>query len=255
VGWTATEDGLRLALEPDEVHLWRAPLDVSDDTQALLSRALGSDEHERARRFRFERDRVRWTAARGWLRHLLAGYLGADPAVLRFELDDLGKPRLTRSAHWLRFNVSHSTELAVFAVAHSREVGVDVELVGGDPSASPVPARFLSQSEQAALALLAGSTRRRASLQCWTGKEAYLKATGVGLQGPIAEIDVTWLLEQPDSTEPERAEGVDAGWSISAFDPGPDHVGAIAVQGRGAGVPLTAMPLSLPISSSVASSP
>jgi len=142
VRWPGAEHDRCIALTAGEVHLWRAPLNVSADTLASLSRALDREEHDRARRFRFEHDRVRWMAARGWLRHLLAGYHGANPAELRFEQHASGKPRLGAPSQWLRFNVSHSADMAVFAVARSREVGVDLEHVSDDLAANLVRPAF-----------------------------------------------------------------------------------------------------------------
>ena len=233
-------------LSAGEVHLWKAPLNVDADTLASLSRALDREECDCARRFRFEYDRLRWTAARGWLRRLLAGYLGANPAELRFRQDEFGKPRLAAPSQWLRFNVSHSADMAVFAVAHSREVGVDLELVSDDLSSNPVPSRFLSEREQAALVRLSGRTRARTSLQYWTGKEAYLKAVGLGLRGPVAEIDIATLPQETISVTARPRIGIFADWSLYAFDAGPDYVGAIAVQGRGARVPVAPSHFSSP---------
>ena len=217
-------------LTPGEVHLWRAPLDVDADTLAGLSRALSREEHERADRFHFERDRARWMAARGWLRRLLAGYLGADAAELCFERQALGKLRLAGPAHWLRFNLSHSADIAAFAVAHTREVGVDVEHMRDDPATDPVIFRYLTEAEQTALTGMSRELRARASLQCWTGKEAYLKASGLGLSVSPADVDVSVLVDQMLGLSVRGSPARRGRWSLHAFDPCPGYVGAIVVE-------------------------
>ncbi len=246
VRWAGAEHRPCVPLTADEIHLWRAPLKVDADVLAVLSRPLSSDEHERARRFHFERDRVRWTAARGWLRRLLAGYLDAAAAELCFEHHPCGKPRLAAPAQWLRFNVSHSADIAAFAVAHGREVGVDVERVRDDVPTEPVARRFLSESEQATLAGLPRATRARASLQCWTAKEAYLKASGLGLVVPMRDLEVGLLADETIGLSARCPAGQPGRWSLRAFDAGPGYVGAVAVEGHGARIPVAAKPLQLP---------
>jgi 4'-phosphopantetheinyl transferase len=226
-----------VALREGEVHLWRAYLNVDADTLAALSRTLSADEHERSHRFHFERDRIRWTTGRGWLRQLLAGYLDADPAELCFDQHPFGKPRLAACARWLRFNVSHAQDTAIFAVAHSREVGVDVERIREDVLHDGVERRFLSEREQAALAGLPHEARLRAIFQCWTAKEAYLKASGLGLRVSMADLDVSLL---PDGTTRlnDRSAAAEPGrWSVYAFEAGPDSTGAVAVEGYGMRIP------------------
>ena len=187
--------------------MWRASLNVDADTLAVLSRTLSADEHERAHRFHFERDRIRWMTGRGWLRQLLAEYLDADPGEVCFDQHAFGKPRLAGPVRWLRFNVSHSAGIVILAVAHSREVGVDVERICEDVLADRADRRFLSEREQAALAELPHEPRLRAVFQCWTAKEAYLKASGLGLRVSMAELDVSLLPDGSDSAERQVGRG------------------------------------------------
>ena len=229
------DPGLRLG--PAAVHLWRAPLDLDSETRRRLREPLTPDETERAQRFAFDRDRDRWVAARGWLRHLLGAYLDLDPAELRLHASESGKPELAGVDHWLRFNVSHSADLAVFAVARDREVGVDVERIDGH---DPVPRRFLTDAEQAALARIAPAERPGAALRCWTAREAYVKALGSGLRGTAQElVTAATLLGKPDEGRDSTA------WTLHAFDAGPGYVATIVVQGTGADVPVAARPVSV----------
>ena len=214
----------------DEVHLWQAPLDPDQRELAALESLLSTDERERADRFRLDRDRARYAAARGWLRRLIARYLDVDASAVTFGRGAFGKPELTHpAASWLRFNAAHSADLAVFAVASHREIGVDVERVRADFPVDAVANRFLSSEEQLALAALPPDRRSEAFFDMWVRREAYLKALGVGLGG----------------TDPDGAAPADqcAGWLLTAFDAGDGYAAAVAVEGRRVRVPATSQPL------------
>src|SRR6185436_18214306 len=118
-----------LSLARGEVHVWRAWLDPREAQIDRLGQALSPDERSRAGSFVFERDRNRFRVSRGVLRHVLAGYLDAAPAEIAFRYGDLGKPELGAIHHKLdvKFNTSHSNNVALFAVTRGRRVGVDVE--------------------------------------------------------------------------------------------------------------------------------
>jgi 4'-phosphopantetheinyl transferase len=198
----------------DEVHVWQASLDLDPTELDVVGRCLSPDERARAARFRLERDRARATASRAWLRHLLGGYLRERPAELEFVTDVRGKPRLVEPrAHGLRFSLSHSEGIALYAVTSGGEVGVDIERVQDDFPVAEMARRFFSASEQAAMAAVHADRRVRGHFECWTRKEAYLKGIGLG-----------WSA----SSAPDAAI---SGWSVHSLDAGPDHVAAVAVAG------------------------
>jgi 4'-phosphopantetheinyl transferase len=223
----------------DEIHIWTARLDGGARDRPAESETLSPEEFERAGRYRFEHDRVRFIVARAVLRFLLAGYLGQEPASLRLVSGRRGKPELAPGASsWLRFNVSRSEDLAVFAIGRDRQLGVDVERVRTDMDFEPLVDRVLSLAERGALDQLAPEARRRAFYRCWTRKEAYLKALGVGLAVPPHELDVTGDHVKPlvrgqlrSLLEPDSA------WSLHDADLSPGCVAALAVRGDLPGPP------------------
>ncbi len=166
------------------VDVWHVDLDAAGPGERTL---LAPDERARAARFVRPQDGERWSAARGILRALLAGYAGADPLALRFAAGPYGKPALRADApgrHPLRFNLSHTGDLALIAVALDREVGVDVELPrarGLDEVA--LARRTLGDAEAERLAALAPPQRERAFLRAWVRWEAVLKCRGTGIGG------------------------------------------------------------------------
>lgn len=118
-----------LFLASTDVHVWRAPLDLTDSDIQRLQCPLSSDEVQRARRFYFPRHRRRFTVTRGGLRRILSLYVGMEPKQLRFCYSAYGKPALVSTSSTVRlcFNVSHSHELALYAVTYDRAIGIDIE--------------------------------------------------------------------------------------------------------------------------------
>lgn len=147
-----------------------------------IDRLLGADERAAAQRMPASRARSRRIAARATLRLLLAGRLGLEPSQLRFEAGSHGKPRLCGGE--LAFNVSHSGDLALYAIAERLEVGVDVELasrrLGRPRHELAIARRVLDPEVHSRLAALSGEERSTAFLQAWVEHEARVKCAGLG---------------------------------------------------------------------------
>lgn len=221
------------ALPKDEVHVWRATLDMAESDVAKLRQVLSPDERERTDRFHFEADRRRGIIGRGYLRLLLGQILNFPAAELQFEYDQFGKPGLTpKREPPLEFNVSHSGDLILIAIAIGRAVGIDVERIRTDLDPIGIAARFFSASECKILAALAGSDRYEAFFTCWTRKEAYLKARGVGLSLPLDQFDVSFLPNEKPRLLATRPDPAEAGrWKLQALDVAPDHAASLAAPG------------------------
>ncbi|MEO6787879.1 MAG: 4'-phosphopantetheinyl transferase superfamily protein [Chthoniobacteraceae bacterium] len=171
---------IRPQLLPGEIHLWRAALDNPvrlAGAEAVLSR----DEILRAGRFAFGADRDRFIAAHGALRMVLGLCLSADPQSLEFVTGPTGKPALLQTFTDLRFNLSHSGDLALIAVARGREVGVDVERVRRDIEFDPIVEHYFEPAEAWNLRTAPQQERVSRFFDLWTRKEACLKAEGTGL--------------------------------------------------------------------------
>jgi 4'-phosphopantetheinyl transferase len=230
------ETGARWALAEDEIHVWHVSLDRPPSDVRRLARMLSPDEQERARRYRGERLRERFIVGRGILRMLLSRYVGCPPGRLRFAYGARGKPALAPAeGSDLRFNVSHSDGLALYAVARGREVGVDVERLRELPRAERIAERFFSTEETAALKAEPAERRVEAFFTCWTRKEAYIKARGDGLAHPLDQFAVSlvpgeparlWVAGDGDAREIAR-------WSLDALPLAPGYVAALAARGRG----------------------
>src|SRR5262245_14443456 len=123
--WKTPPPSLKLA--DNDVHVWRTDLDVRADTLHVLQKTLSADEQEKASRFHFEKDRLRYVIAHGVLRYLAAGYSGQKPEDLQFSCNQWGKPAFRKSgpAVPLQFNLSHSGEIVLHAFSLAREIGID----------------------------------------------------------------------------------------------------------------------------------
>jgi 4'-phosphopantetheinyl transferase len=197
---------------------------------------LAADERARAERFYFQRDRERFVVARAALRAILGGYLNSTPESLSFCYGSRGKPALAAdcSQDAIRFNVSHSGDVALYAVTRAREVGVDVELIRPELNAERLAERFFSPREIDTLRTLPADLRRHAFFLAWTRKEAYVKATGDGLSLPLNQFAVSLIPGEPAallSAEGDPREALR--WSLRELTPGPGYVAALAVEGHG----------------------
>jgi 4'-phosphopantetheinyl transferase len=220
-------------LSADEVHVWRASLMRREEEMVTLLRSLSEDELRRAYRFRSPRDRARFIAARGILRGILGRYLCTPPERVRFGYNAYGKPELLDEGEGarLRFNLSHAGRVALFAVASEREVGVDVETLREDFACAEVAAQFFSRREVEALAMLTPRPFVRAFYNCWTRKEVYVKARGMGLSLPLDCFDVSLAPDEPAALLATRGGEPDAAhWSLREIEVGATHV---AVEGVG----------------------
>jgi 4'-phosphopantetheinyl transferase len=142
-----------LIVADHEVHVWRAQLELPSSQVQRLRGILTDDELDRADRFSFEIDRQRYIAARATLRSILSRYITIYPSHLRFDYNRYGKPFLTRefSSTLLNFNLSHSGNMALYAITRNMEIGVDVERVRSDFAYEEIAERFFSVNEVAIL--------------------------------------------------------------------------------------------------------
>jgi 4'-phosphopantetheinyl transferase len=163
----------------EEVQVWVASLDVSDERYEALAHSLPNEEKSRATNLAPAAAR-RFIVARGILRALLAGFTGTSPEKLRFRYGNSGKPSLD-DRNDIHFNISHSADLALFAFSPDRPVGVDVENERPVRRLLDVAQRFMSEDELRSLVDTAPSERNAAFLRSWVVREARLKADGKGI--------------------------------------------------------------------------
>ena len=221
-----------LTLTSNDVHVWLAKLDSPAMRVQKMAQCLIEDERKRAERFNFRRDRKRFIVARGVLRMILSRYLHIEPNRVQFSYGPHGKPYLAERLGdgALRFNLAHSHEFALYAFTLGREIGVDIEYLRALPDADQIAKRFFSARENAALQALSTNQRQQAFYNCWTRKEAYVKAIGKGLAQPLDQIEVS--LAPGESARLLKIEGTreeGSRWSLYSLTPVAGYVAAVAV--------------------------
>ena len=230
---TAPRARQRAASLTDDVEVIVARPDVGADAVSASAKLLSNEERERAARFAFEPERRRYIVTRALLRQLLAARLGIPPEAVELAAGARGKPALAGqfAASALRFNVSHCQDVAVYAFASGREVGIDVEAVRELPDADDVAARWFSPREYAAYRALAPEERPLGFFQCWTRKEAFIKALGDGLYHPLDRFDVTLAPGEPAKIlRVEDVPGDRCRWRLEGFSPVPGFVAAVVAE-------------------------
>lgn len=205
-----------LSLKSGEAHVWRARLEQPPERVDEYLRTLDEKEQARANRFHFEKHRRHFVVGRGVLRLLLGRYLETRPEDVLFYYGSHGKPALAgeQRASSLRFNASHSGELALYAFVHDYEVGVDVEYIKEDFATEEIAERYFTTREVNTLLALAKADRPAGFFRFWARKESYIKAIGTGLSHPLNQFDVS--VEIP-------------GWSILDLDVDSGYSAALAV--------------------------
>jgi 4'-phosphopantetheinyl transferase len=213
-------------LGPEEIHLWRYSLAATAEELANLRALLAADEIARADRLLRPSDGQRFTAGRGRLRQILSRYLSIPPGAIPLTTGAQAKPAVAGSP--LSFNLAHSGESALLAVARSCELGVDLETI--DPALDwiPLARRYFADSERQALLALPPSQQPSAFFATWTRKEAILKALGSGFQLPCDSFAVSvppapaaLLRHRGDVEAPQR-------WRLQDLPLGPGYRAALA---------------------------
>ncbi|GHO91995.1 4'-phosphopantetheinyl transferase [Reticulibacter mediterranei] len=222
----------QIALKGDEVHVWRVSLDRPQTTIERLSRLLVADELAKAGRFRFAKDRNQFIIGRGLLRVLLGRYFACEPAQIRFCYSSYGKPSLEDGTQaGLQFNLSHSHQMALLAFTRDRNVGVDIEYMRPDVEFEQLAQHFFSPTECAVLLDVVPVLRKETFYNCWTRKEAYIKARGEGLSMPLDLFDVSLRPGEPAALLQCRENPAEvARWSLHALMPGEQYAAALAVE-------------------------
>lgn len=219
-----TVESLALDRTTDAASVALFALDLSDSDLAGSFDLLDANERTCAARFRHARDRNRFVARRGQLRAHLAIELGIPAYALRIAEDTYGKPFLPDDPD-LAFNLSHSNGLALCVTRRGGAIGCDIEWRNPELACPKVAERLFAPVEYAALRALPAEQWVAGFYNCWTRKEAYVKALGLGLSYPLDAFTVS-------VDEPVRFTSEEPGWSLIAFEPAPGFQAALAISER-----------------------
>lgn len=224
-----------LVLKSGQVDVWRAWLDLPDVSPKRLETYLSEDELKRAARFHFKSDRNRFIAAHACLRDALSHYLDQAPGQLSFFQGPYGKPGIVgiSGGQKLAFNLSHSHSLGLVAVTLGARVGVDVERIRPGVPVQAIARRFFSPREIDELLALPSEIQETAFFNCWTRKEAYIKARGRGLSLPLDSFDVSLAPGERVALRENRHDSRETTcWTMQHLEAGPGYAAALAIEGQ-----------------------
>jgi len=220
-------------IDPGNVDVWELSLTLDAEILNRGRSILSPDERERADRFHFAQDSRRFTAARLGMRTILSEYLDIGPQSVSFAYSEKGKPELA-AAHLqaLQFNLSHSHEHALLAVALGNKIGVDIEYIKSEVNADDIASSYFSPHECDILRHLSADQKLEAFYACWTRKEAYAKAKGAGLSLEFKSFDVTFgPHDLPALSRAEDRVDQHLRWCFYNLEAPPQYVAALVVEG------------------------
>jgi len=225
-----------MELLPDEVHIWRASLAQPPDVVERLARLLSDEERHRASSYVLDGHRSQFIASRGIQRDVLSRYVDIPAGDLDFMYSRTGKPTLAGAAarSGVTFNVSNSGELAVYAVARGRAIGVDVEVLRPLGDALTIADRFLSADDVVVIDAAPESERASVFLQRWTLFEARVKALGLSVGDPLHRKAGSPDLPGPHEPEEDAVSRRSSTQGFASFtlELGPGYFGALVIDAQ-----------------------
>jgi len=225
--WNAQFSGFELV--ENIVHIWSVPLSIDAKTQNKYWSVLSDEEKSRANRYKFDILKTKFIACRGVLRLLMGAYLGIDANQVEISYIKNGKPNHHSN---LEFNVSHSEDWAVIGFTLDTILGIDIECIKRNIEFEDIARRFFSLEESK---LVINSPKEQLALyfyNCWTRKEAFVKALGDGLSFPLDQFEVSCVPSDPPQLLKTKWDKTEATkWSLWGFEKDQDYVGAITLKG------------------------
>ncbi len=225
-----------LILSDNLVNIYIVSLDKSPFALEYLSSILSEDERKRSDRYKFLSDKNKFIIARGMLRIILSQYLDIQPDLIKFDYTDRGKPTtLTplpplprgEGEKLLSFNLSHSQQLAVYAISLNQSLGIDLEYLGKSVDCEPIAKRFFTQKEYECITGLNEREKKEAFFRLWTKKEAYLKAIAQGIANGLDQVEFDLKL---NIMRINGSEELGKNWFIYEFSPEKDYISNLTIK-------------------------
>jgi 4'-phosphopantetheinyl transferase len=218
-----------LALRNNQVHLWKIDFSTHCRHEEDFVSLLSEDEKIRANKFKFNKDRLTYIIAKTILRKLIGSYTKLDPKEIQFNYNKQSKPFIDSEID-LKFNLSHSGQKIIIGFTLNYDIGVDVEYNKRQIEIAEISKRFFSVKESTILMQLSKEDQQAAFYNCWTRKEAFIKAKGGGLSIPLDQFEVTLALgDRPELKIIKWDQNDVVNWNLKAFNCDSDYTGAVIV--------------------------
>lgn len=215
-----------------QIHIWFVNFDVSEDKITFLSSFLSEDEILKASKFKFKKDKNCSIITRGALRLLSGEYLNLNPKDIKFKYGEYGKPYFNMETE-LKFNVSHSGNMAVIGFVLNDDIGVDIEEIKTDFEVFDIASNYFSKLEIETLNELPKEKHVECFYRCWTRKESFIKAKSQGLSFPLDSFSVSIHSDKKaELLETKWDEKEKSTWKLFTFSPHQNYIGAVSVQNK-----------------------
>ncbi|MBB1272400.1 4'-phosphopantetheinyl transferase superfamily protein [Psychromonas sp. SR45-3] len=169
-------------LKTDHIDLWSIdPTQLSEQSITFLTSLLTTEEYEKLLKYKHKVAQHTALITRSLCRLVLSHYTNSSPIALQFVRNSQGKPALINNNNDIRFNLSHNNQLIIMAVCIGDEVGCDIENPLRKVNIPTITKRYFAAQEHQQLSKLTGMEQQQQFFRCWTLKEAFVKATGVGI--------------------------------------------------------------------------
>lgn len=217
-------------IEGNEVHIWLIPFDKIINEISFFEDLLSQNELSRAGRFYFEMDKNKFIVGRGILRLIISKYSGIFPSQINFIYNEFGKPSLEKGQNsmFLEFNTSHSASFVTIGITIVAQIGIDIENLERKSDLLELAKRYFAEGEYTKLSSLPKELLTEGFYNCWTRKEAFIKALGNGLSYPLDTFEVT-LAPYEETRFSKIAGGNVDEWKLINIKPPSKYVGAIAI--------------------------
>lgn len=223
-------------LSPGEVHAWVIDLEHCSKPGVIDLKVLSEEERVRANRFKTSDPSAMYTASHWALRTLIGKYLQLSAEKIQFTRNKFGKPFLDHSINSINsplfFNLAHSGNVAFIGLMRGGPIGVDIELRKRESLEPGVAERFFSTRELREYHALDREKQTKVFFDCWTRKEAYLKAVGCGLLDEVRSVEMEILPEKRPTLLTGLGRPLDTWdrWSVFSLEPFPGFSGAVVAE-------------------------
>lgn len=221
---------LKIDLDSNQIHIWYINFNLAEDVITFLDSFLSKDEIIKASKFRFKKDKNCSIITRGALRLISSKYLKMKPENITFKYGEFGKPDFDIDTK-IKFNVSHSGNMAIIGFVLNDDIGVDVEKIKSDFDVFDIAKNYFSDSEIEALKKLPIHERAKGFYRCWTRKESFIKAKAQGLSFSLDSFSVSINSdEKTELLETKWNKNEKELWKLFSFLPKENYMGAVSVK-------------------------
>ncbi len=221
----------KINLNENEVHIYYVMINSAKQFIPFLKKYLSNEEKLKVMKYIFEKDRAIQMISRSVLKNILSRYLSDKTEDVIFSYNQFGKPFISENKNpdSIRFNLSHSGNMILYAVSRKRNVGIDVQEINKTVSVTDIIEHYFSDHEIAQFKSLPEELMLKAFYSCWTRKEAYIKARGKGLSFPLNSFSVPVF---PGLCSKLLHDDEGTGWSLTDIISSPEYTAAIAAEGN-----------------------